>query len=397
MSLYDDLDPMFTPSPEAALDHVAARVHDLRVRRRVGGASALVAVVVVTALASAAFASGGGKHASRVSVSGEATTTTHGETTGTDSSTSTVPPPDGTTTTVGNGSAKTATASSAETTTPVGQVPIDNVALPETTPTETTPNDQITTPTARPADLHFVFSPSHLVIQSGTTATISYTVTNDGDGPGRIVEPGCLIDGVVADGTSVSWPRPVQQRAYCTSARYETIAPNSSTTITHPVVAGLWDGVNDGIVPSPPGETTYLADYCCTETPPALPVTITAPAQVPFSSTFPAQVTVASGQAHTETFTLTNGLDFAVEYVLDGPCMRLQGATAPCGSRGDSVPRWWWGNNIVVGANATVTLVMDLSGTTDFMPPGSGNSALAPGTYQLFGPGGMPLTLTVTA
>ena len=220
-----------------------------------------------------------------------------------------------------SGAYRAAAASSAETTTSVVPIPIDDVTPLETTPIETTPDDQITSPTARPADLHFVFSPSHLVIQSGTIATISYTVTNDGDGPGRIVEPGCLIDGVVADGTSVSWPRPVQQRAYCTSARYETIAPHSSTTITPPLL-----------------------------------------------------------------------------YVLDGPCMRLQGSTAPCGRRdlagGGPSP---WGNSIVVGANTTVTLVMDLSGTTDFMPPGPDNSPLAPGTYHYWGPGGMSLTLTVTA
>jgi hypothetical protein len=407
VSMYDDLDPMFTPSPATALENVAARVHELRVRRRVKIATALGAAVVVTALTSAAFASGGGKHAARISVSNDVTTTTEVAGNGTtDASTSTVTSaPEPTTTTVDTGSttAGTGTAST-DSSTPstdapsVGQTNTDGTTPTDTTPTETTPNDEATTTTTLPpADLHFVFSPAHLVIQGGTTATVSYTVTNDGDGPGRIGEPGCPFDELLADTASISRPRPIELRSYCASLRLVTIAPHSSTTFTHSVVAGQWDGLNDGLIPSPAGETTYVAD-CCLGSPQSLPVTITAPAQTPFSSTFPAQVTVASGAAHTETFTLTNPLGFAVEYNLEGPCMRLQGSTAPCGSTellggGIAGP---WQNRIVVGANATVTLVADLSGTTDFMPPGFGNIALAPGTHQFWGPGGMPLTLTVT-
>jgi hypothetical protein len=64
------------------------------------------------------------------------------------------------------------------------------------------------------------------------------------------------------------------------------------------------------------------------------------------------------------------------------------GICAPCGSAAAGSPfehEW------------TVSIVMDLSGTTDLIPPGPGNSGLPPGTYDFSGRGGLPLTLTVTA
>ncbi len=58
MSMFDDLDPMFEPSPDAALAHVATRVHGLRLRRRLTVMGAVGTVAVVTVLTVATFASG---------------------------------------------------------------------------------------------------------------------------------------------------------------------------------------------------------------------------------------------------------------------------------------------------------------------------------------------------
>ena len=70
--------------------------------------------------------------------------------------------------------------------------------------------------------------------------------------------------------------------------------------------------------------------------------------------------------------------------------MRLEGSTTPCTIRTLTRLDRLWTNDVVVGANATVTLTMELSATDPH------NANLPPGTYQIHGPGGMPLTLTVT-
>ena len=125
-----------------------------------------------------------------------------------------------------------------------------------------------------------------------------------------------------------------------------------------------------------------------------LPVTITAPAELPFTTTFPSHVTVASGAAHTETFTLTNRLAAPVTFHLVGPCMFAP--AAPCTAHPGAPLDEYWSSDVSIGADATVTMTLELSGTSDLEGPGLGNTPLAPGTYHFEGPGGMPLTLTVT-
>ncbi len=367
MSMFDDLDPMFEPSAEAALENVATRVHALRLRRRVTIASAFGAFVVVTALTSAAFASNGNRHSARVSITNEVTSTTETPTTEPDLASSTTVSTD-TTTTV--------------TTTTIGTVPV--VAPTDSTP----PPTDTTTTTVPPADLHFAFDQSRIVVQSGSTATVSYTVTNDGDGPGQFGEPACPFDEFWPPDAPRSWPAPVSERVYCAALTIVTIGPHESKTFHHTLVAGKYDGDGNNVVPAPAGETTYVVVGIGPSH--TLPVTITAPAQVPFSSTFPSHVTVASGATHTETFTLTNRLAFPVSYRLEGPCMRLEGSTTGCNIGTLMQLDRLWTNDVVVGANATVTLTMELSATDPH------NANLPPGTYQFHGPGGMPLTLTVT-
>jgi hypothetical protein len=125
------------------------------------------------------------------------------------------------------------------------------------------------------------------------------------------------------------------------------------------------------------------------------PVTITAPAQEPFSSNFPTHIAVATGAAHTETFTVSNPLSFAVEYMFQGPCIHPAGSLSSCRKPRPTV-LYDWTSTVVVGANSSATFVIEASGTTDLMEPGAGNDPLAPGTYQFQGLGGRPLTLTVT-
>ena len=76
MSMYDDLDPMFEPSPAAALDNVAARVHTLVVRRRMFIGGALGTFAFAIAMFTATFASGASGHTERISVAGTSTSTT---------------------------------------------------------------------------------------------------------------------------------------------------------------------------------------------------------------------------------------------------------------------------------------------------------------------------------
>ncbi len=346
----------------------------MRVRRRAAIGSTVGALVLVVALATAAFASNGKPHATRVNVSDDATTTSVTPTTDDNSSTSAPTP------------------TSIDTTTT-----LDTPTTPDTgsnggTPTDgSAPLDTTTTTPPTPADLHYTLDSDQIIIQSGTTQTFSYSVTNTGDLPGEAEGDGCENEEIWPRQTPPGWPAPPDAIVHCLSLTIVEIAPHSTQTVSRTVVAGRRITGNV-LIPAPPGTNVFGLG----QGGPDVPVTITAPADLPFATTFPSHVTVASGAAHSETFTLTNRLAAAVDYSFQGPCVRLGGSTTECAVNDAGSPEQHWKNRIEVGANSTVTLTIDLSGTSDLMPPSAGNSALAPGTYHFEGPGGMPLTLTVT-
>jgi len=382
VSMYDDLDPPYIPSTDTAFARVATRARRLRLRRRVAltGLSGAATVLVVV-LASVAFAGGGGKP-NRVTVGVDNTTTTRKA-----STTLATPTP-----TVGAATSTTRKAAPTTTTVPV--------TVPVTRP------PKATTTTLPPAHIVVTLYPSQLVIQSGTTVTVSYIARNSGNGPGRLAVPACPDNQLWPDDISrsepVLWPVPVSPAAFCTTLARTPIPAHQSRTFQLKLVAGLLDGGAGHLIPSPPGRTTFRIANA------KLAVAITAPNVTPLTVDHPATVTTASNAEHWVDFTITNHLPFPVRYVDQGPCSSDIGipceATTPDGSvTGDlrlppyaTAKQPLYVTHFLLGANETKTARAQVHGTTSLQDIDLGSPAMPPGLYA-FDWDGQKVKFTVTA
>ena len=375
MSMYDDLDSDFSPSPGAALPIVAARVRAIRVRRLIT-VSALFGTIAVVVLTSMAFGSGGDR-ADRVTVATDLTTTTESSPSTTETL-STEP-----------------TTTEPTTTEPTTTLPETTTVFvaPDTTPAPT----ESTTTVLKPAHLTVSFDRDRLVIQSGTREAIEYTVTNDGDESAPFAYPParCVPDiSVWPDDQSrsqpVLWPLPVQLHQYCLPLESVTVPAHGSQTLRVTIAAGLRDDSPNNLVPAPPGETSFFVRNYEGGGEGRLPVTITPPATPPLTVSHPSSVTTASGAQHFVNFTITNHLAFPVRFVEQGPCA-LDG-DAPCraipGSiiLGDIPPpgiteRPLYFTSFILDANETRTVRAEVDGTTTLRST-AGSADLPPGFYH---------------
>ena len=387
--MFDDLDPDFLPSPGAALPMVAARVAAVR-RRRAMVISGVVGTILLVWVASTAFG-GGGKNPDRLTVSRRVTTTSESPTTFqtllTDPATST------------SVSSTTATSTTAP------------ITLPVTTVAHTTT-------TRRTAHFTLAFDRDRLVIQSGTTKTFSYTLTNDGDARGEVSFPWCPA-GSPQPGESlwlggrpgadpaepVVWPRPVLARGWCTTHHAYVLEPRASKTFQMTVAGGIYDS-SDHLVPAPPGDTSFNLANSAGPGEWRLPVTITPPASVPLTVDRPLQVTTASGAQHLVDFTITNHLPFLVRYTDRGPCSH--DVATPCfattrdrTASGDlrrppyaTAVKPLYFTRFLLGANQVRSARAQVNGTAG-LADGSSGPALPPGVYH-FAWDGEKVTFTVT-
>jgi hypothetical protein len=255
------------------------------------------------------------------------------------------------------------------------------------------------------------FDRSLLVIRGGNTETFAFTVTNDGDGPGRFGLPACPLDEVWPREYSavapVAWPIPVTRRTYCAGLAPLMVPAHASRTVHVTVAAGLYDGASDNLVPAPPGNTSYTVDdglvaggtY-------RLPVTITPPAAAPLTIDQPADVTTASGAHNLVDFTITNQLPFAVRYIDQGPCSGYAGnacsATTPDKKPSGDVRRPPYDTAVkplyltrfLLDANEIRVAHAQLNGTAGLSNAATG-PALPPGVYY-FDWDGEKVRFTVT-
>lgn len=393
MGMFDDLDPDFISSPGPALPIVAARVHAVRKRRAIVVASACGAAVVVL-LGSVAFG-GGAKNPDRLTVAREVTTTTDDSSSTTDIPLVTAP------------SSSTSTTIPATTTT---------ATLPIAADTATTSPE--TTTTQSPAHITFAFDRDRLVIQSGTTATFSFTLTNDGDGPGDFGVPTCpnrslwpyqLTNDRDFDPLwwqPVPWPEPANLAVYCASLDIIHVAPHSSQTVDVHVGGGYYDQ-RMNLVPAPPGQTAYVVDNGMGPGTYHLPVTITPPATPPLTVDHPSEVTTASNAQHWLDFTITNHLPFPVRYTDQGPCSLDTGV--PCYATSpnhvidmdmrlppyDTAVRPLYLSRFLLGAHEVKTAHAQVHGTTSLEDIFLGSPAMPPGVYH-FDWDGEKVKFTVT-
>ena len=383
MNMYDDLDPVFVPTADDSLSAVAARVHRLRTRRRVAIAGSGATIMLVAILAGVAFASrGSSPH--RLTVADSVTSTTHEP--------PTVAP------------SKLATTSSAPKVTTSTKAPAPTVPVPATFPTTVRSHKPPST-TAPTAHLTVAFDRDRLVIQSGTRMTISYKVSNGGDGPGRFAQAACPNNQLWPHGVShtepLLWPTPASPVALCNEVRSITIGAHGSKTFHLKLVGGLVDGAAD-LVPAPPGRTTFKVGKA------ELPVTITPPASPPITVVHPSAVTTASNAQHWVDWTVTNNLPFPVRYVDQGPCSQAIGipcnATTPDGSiSGDmrlppynTAKKPLYLTHFLLGAGQKEAARAEVHGTTTLEDIDLGSPAMPPGVYS-FDWDGQKVQFTVTA
>jgi hypothetical protein len=384
VSMYDDLDPPFVPAADDSLPAVAARAHRLRTRRRLAIAGTSAAVVVVAVLAGVAFASGGSSP-HRLTVANSVTSTTHASTTFAPSTRITTPArPKGTTST---------------------KVPATTVPVPVTVPT-TVPSHKTTSTTVPAAHLTVSFASDRPTIQSGTSVTISYKVSNTGRGPGRFTPSPCPESQLWPRGESrtqpLLWPVPASPAVDICNGQVRpiTIAAHGSRTFRLKLVGGLVDGAGN-LVPAPPGRTTVVVGNA------ELPVTIAAPASAPLTVVHPAAVTTASNAQHWVDWTVTNHLPFPVRYVDQGPCSQDIGipcnATTPDGSiTGDlrlppynTATKPLYLTHFLLGAGQTEAARAQVHGTTTLEDIDLGSPAMPPGVYY-FDWDGQKVQFTVT-
>jgi hypothetical protein len=292
--------------------------------------------------------------------------------------------------------APSTTATSSTTTLPASTTSTLPIA-PDTTAT----SPKTTTTIPKPGHIVVTADRDRLVIQSGTKATIEYTLTNDGDESARFAYPPrmCFPDfSVWPDHESrvlpVAWPLPVDDHQYCASLAFVTVAPHASEMLPITIVAGLRDQTATNVVPAPPGDTSFLfRNSVAGGGALRLPVTVTAPATPPLTIDNPSDVTTASGAQNFVDFTITNHLPFAVRYTDQGPCSpdgdALCKATTPDGTfSGDlrkppyaTAVKPLYLTTFTLQANETRTVRAAVHGTTNLWDSGTGNSDLPPSVY----------------
>jgi len=379
MSMFDDLDPDFLPSPGTALPMVAARVAAVR-RRRAIVAAGVIGPVLLVWLVSTALG-GGGSTPDRLTVTRRVTTTSKASPT----------------------TVKTLTTQ-----------PASSTSVSSTTATSTTvtvpPTAPHTTTTRPVAHFSLAFDRSLLVIKSGNRASFEFTLTNDGNATGRFGLAKCPVDQVWSDESSrfhpVLWPLPVTRRTYCAGLAPVTVAAHTSHTVRLTVAAGLYDTFGN-LVPAPPGHTFYIVDNGLVAGGTfRLPVTITPPASAPLTVTHPSAVTTASNAHNLVDFTVTNNLPFAVRYVDQGPCAGASGtpcsATTPDKTASGDLRHAPYATAVnplyftrfLLNANETRAARAQVNGTAGLADASSG-PALPPGVYH-FDWDGQKVKFTVT-
>ena len=400
MSYFHDLDPMFEPSAQAALENVAARVHGLRIRRRLTIAGTIGTLAIVTALTTGVFASGASGHTARISVAGDPTTTTeaaaprgHAPATGS--------PANGTTTTGPTTPASTPSSPRQMSTAP--SVPTPSTSGPSasssavpTGPVVTIPVSPTTTtvPRPTPARLRVTFAEARLTIQSGQSANATYAITNVGGSTGYLFVQQCNGDQQLWPTPRGLWPDTTNPTAECNVFRRVPIAPGRSLTFTHKLVAGHYDGTN--VVPAYPGTVLFRPPELrapaasATAAPGVLPVTITPPATAPFAANRPTAVTAVSGQEVVAPFSLANNLPFPARYRFTGPRTSLAAASPPGAGAGcigtPTTPHHFvvFVCTYTLSGNTALALQLDLWATDTGQPAnGATSSPLAPGVYTV--------------
>jgi hypothetical protein len=254
------------------------------------------------------------------------------------------------------------------------------------------------------------FDRARLVIQSGTSQTIVYTVTNRGGTRGQFgFLPDCVHQSVgAADQSSshpVAWPAPVDLSPICTSIGIAQVGPHDSRALRVTVAAGLIDG-SGNLVPSPPGPASFPVKNLGSGGGGAqLPVTITPPATPPLTIDHPSQVTTASGAQNEVDFTITNNLPFPVAFVDQGPC--AHGGEAACArtfphsardlrlAPYDNADVPLWTTRFVLGAHETRMATASVNGVANLGGNSSSSPALPPGGYH-FDWDGEKVAFTVT-
>ena len=369
--MYDDLEPPFVPSTDTALIHVTARVRRLRLRRRfrqiVLGAGA---VVIVVMLASSVFGSNGGTP-HRVTVANNSTTTT-------DVKPFVLPP------TTGSSTTSTSTTVSTTTTT---TVPVT------------------TTTTLRPAHLTVTLDRQRLVIPSGASANVSYTVKNSGDRPGHISVKVCPNNQLWPDTISRTapelWPVPASPTVFCNGHVQKTIRAHGAKTFDEKLFAGQHDD-HGNLVPAPAGKTTFVIAGV------TLPVTITPSGAAPLTVDHPAEVTTPSGAQRWVDFTITNHLSFPVRFTDWGPCSKEAGSPCDPTTPNGAIPRDLragpyksaeqplYRTSFSLAAHETKPARAEVNGTINLGDPTQGFAAMPPGVYH-FDWDGQKVKFTVTA
>jgi hypothetical protein len=402
MNMYGDLDPLFDPSAHAALENVAARVHRLRIRRRLTVAGTIGTLAIVTALMSGVFASGASGGAARISVAGDSTSTTPPRSPRAHA----IPkvPKAKVTTTTG-----VSTSSSAPTS-PPSTPPTANAPAPAgpgpgfsprgiaTGPTATVPvaPTSTTVPTATPARFRVTFAQPRITIQSGTSASITYAITNVGGSTGYLYVEQCNGDEQLWPAPKGLWPDTTSPSVSCGAPiEHIAVAPGQSLTFTHKLVAGHYEGTN--IVPAYPGTVLFRPPelrapaVSATGAPGVLPVTITPPATAPFTANRPTAVTAASGHEVLAPFSLTNNLTFPAQYRFTGPRTTLSATSPPPAGLGPgcvgtpAIPHRFvvYICTYTTGGSTTLALQLDLWATDTGQPVSGAGSPLAPGVYAV--------------
>jgi hypothetical protein len=337
--MFENLDDPNAPDP-APVENVVARGRQLRLHRRMLLVATSLLVIAGTITSVAALQGGGGHK--RVQVSNESSSTSE--------------PP--TTAVVPDSTVPGSTVPTTDTTPPST---VGNVVPPTPPPATTT-----TQPPHDPNDLSMVTityqgetgvpNAANVAIPTGQEKPFTYTVTNNGSwdvtfgtcGDNEFVSlwsnPATQAWPPYSDGI---WPMPYPdhtgaQPDVCAQSAV-ALSPGSSLTRTVTLLAGYHDAAGN-VFPAPPGFTAYRAPLfgscaqpCDTGTPNSAWVTVEppvwpAPPSI-YSIVYKTQhMSIPSGQSADAEITYTNGLAFAVQIPLYGPCWRdvLGHATVDC-------------------------------------------------------------------
>jgi hypothetical protein len=334
--MFENLDDPNAPNP-APVDKVVARGKQLRLHRRLVIGAATMFVLAGTVSGVAALQGGGGHK--RVQVTTEPSSTTEPG--------STVVPD-----TAAPSSTTPTSASSPSTV--AGSVP-NTVAPTTTTQPPHDPNDLSMVTVSYQAQTG-VPDTSNFAIPAGESKTLVYTATNTGAWAVNLETcsgPVYLWSNPATQAwppyTNGIWPAPYPARgagevdAVPTCPPSPPLAPGASVTASVLVVAG-YQNANGDTMPAPPGSTAFRPPFLpqCTQPcdynlPDAVHVIVEPPNWPPppslYSIVYKTQhMSIPSGQSADAEIIYTNGLAFAVQIPLFGPCwhVALGNATVDC-------------------------------------------------------------------